>query len=192
MFSTRRSVICVALLAFASGCSEGLGPLGGHEPEPVLYPVLSERGHLTYSMKDPPCLPVREGEIGARCWLHGRPRRELLRVRRPNMEAEAMRRQERQEQFRQEQRAFQADQDMRREIERVEREQRRRQEFERQEREREERTNRWRQDDAMRRQRESQSFNDGFRELLRTQEQIRRQQELDDQRRRQELPRQSY
>ena len=65
MFSTRRSVICVALLASASGCSEGLGPLGAHEPEPVLYPVLSERGHLTYSMNDHARPPrSREGNPG--------------------------------------------------------------------------------------------------------------------------------
>src|SRR3954469_3587665 len=59
MLSARLSVTCASLLAFCPGCSGGFG---GHEPEPDLYPVLSERGHLTYSTNDPHAPPTPPSE----------------------------------------------------------------------------------------------------------------------------------
>src|SRR3954469_4324832 len=59
MLSARLSVTCASLLAFCPGCSGGFG---GHEPEPDLYPVLSERGHLTYSTNDPHAPPAPPSE----------------------------------------------------------------------------------------------------------------------------------
>jgi hypothetical protein len=58
MLPACRSATRIALLAFAPGCS------GSQAPEPVLYPVLSERGHLTYRTNDPraPSAPPTEKE----------------------------------------------------------------------------------------------------------------------------------
>jgi len=81
MLSARLSVTCASLLAFCPGCSGGFG---GHEPEPDLYPVLSERGHLTYSTNDPHApRPHRQKRNGGTRNGDGKPRHSKIGTRGP-------------------------------------------------------------------------------------------------------------
>lgn len=179
MFSTRRSVICVALLAFASGCSEGLGGFGGRETEPELYPVLTERGSITYRMIDPQDAPGPEDRPKAPSPQQGRAER--LRVRQDNMEAEGASRRARQDPFARERRNFQADQDLQREIERAEhRQQQQLLQFQRDEERREREIARQlkRLEDEQRAQQRAFEIESAFRESQRQMQEIQRQHEI--------------
>jgi hypothetical protein len=117
MLLPRRSVACLALLASVSGCS------GSSEPKVTLYPVVDERGLITYMTEDPYDAAVEKDRRNAELrheW--SQQQAALSRGRQQNveaMQAEALSRQARQEQFRQEQRDTQAYQDMRRQNERA-------------------------------------------------------------------------
>jgi hypothetical protein len=177
-------VTCLALLAFASGCS------GLDEPEPALQPVLSARGRIIYVAKDSGVPPFREDPQNARLIQQARDaqlrvqgpgpqdapsspqgRGEPIRVAKADPEAENIERLERRV------RLLNAQRD-----DLFSQEKPRSSLAERQQADREwhrawqARRDRDHQEDAMRDQLGSRRFNDGFRELLRTQEQMWRQQ----------------
>lgn len=177
MLLARRFVTCVALLAFAPGCSGGSGGLGVPEKKTVLYPVLNEQGFVTYSTKDPYDPSV---EAHRRIALSEQEQRvDLDRVRQQNMRDEYLRRQERQGQFRAEQSDFQAYLDTRRAQESERREVARNQSM---------------QDERMRPTRqydEPQQFERNSQALDRALRALQQQQERDYQQRQQELLRRS-
>lgn len=173
MLSPRRSMSCVAMLAFSSGSS------GCHEKEPVLYPVLNERGLITYTTKDP-YKPAFKEDRQAALLPHWH-QREQFQVGQPSTQAGGMSGQERREQFGQEQRDIQADEDMRREDLR-EAQRQRQQQIDEERREREELREQKRQEDAMRALQRVQELEDAFEETRRQQEEIQRLHELNNER----------
>ena len=185
MPTVRRSVTRLALLAFASGCS------GLDEPEPVLHPVLNERGLITYVAEGSDAPPFRENTRNALLIERARDaqsrgrgpgpqdappspqgRSEPIWPASPDPKAEEIKRLEERARILNAQRDLLYSQDKPEKprsalAERLQADREWHQAWQA-------RRDQDRQDDAMRHQRETQAFNDGFRELLRTQQQNQR------------------
>ena len=65
MHVSRLSIACISLLAFASGCSRGSA-----EKKVVLYPVVDERGLITYVTMDPSITQAKEDDRIAQARQH--------------------------------------------------------------------------------------------------------------------------
>src|SRR4051794_24344417 len=107
----RWSVACLALIASVSGCSKN------SEPKLTLYRVVDERGLITYVTNDPYGDAVEKDRRDAELRRESQQQADLSQVRRRNMEAEALNRRAREEQFRQEQQDLRDYQDRRRQNE---------------------------------------------------------------------------